>query len=867
VTVLRSVPTALRRAFLLGLLGLALTVPHSAPDGTGMQWDELVLGSVAVTCAWTVWRRVRTMERTAARPWYPVTVGAALFAVTQFLLGAFPGPELDGFGIDDVVLLVGATSPLATCAMLAHKVSRTRWAALAVDGLVVTTALIVLTEVLRTPLVNPVGAPDDLRSLVLLYGVYAAVMLGFAGATCTVSTAALRPAATALIGAVTLQSTAAAAEAMAIVSPSPGWTAVSDVAVASALLAAAFAAHRAPLHLDERGARASAPVVSPLGLVLVVGAMLSLPVAIIHMEIRDTGHSLLADVGMAVVFALMALRLVLRIREDGQVSEVLVRSEEDFRELVESSSDGVAIVDADARLRFTSPAARRLLGITDPDAEVSLLDLVVPEDRALLRAATQHGPSDGPPLHVHVPAGEDGLRELEVTSTERFAGTRRGPRAGTGGERRVVHLRDVTTRRRRERELERMAYTDHLTELPNRALLFQEMGRPSADGRCLLVLDLDGFKAVNDEAGHEAGDQLLVEVARRLHTVVRDDDLVARLGGDEFAVLVTGTLDEAEEVAQRVVDVLGMPHRTSGHTFAVGASVGVAGLGAAGGQAAFREADGALRAAKQAGKGCVRVSGRVLSTGVEAQPDFHDVVAEGEFTVRMDSACAPDGRIELVHVVPAWTHPVHGTVRGTELWGFAERQGRTAELQTWLLHETCRLPAALDDAGIDVAVSLPAGQVVADGLAATVAEALAAAGLDPHRLVLSFTEETLLTSSAALLPELEVIRRSGVRLCLDNYGMGHSLFALLARIPLDVVRVDLNALAGRDDSARALQVLTAIVRTTDEFDLAVVAGGIGTEQLRGSAVDAGVTLLHGRALPHDLSAGELAALLAAVPTP
>jgi diguanylate cyclase (GGDEF)-like protein/PAS domain S-box-containing protein len=866
VTVLYRVPAPLRLAFLLGLLGLALAVPHSAPDGTGMQWDELVLGAVAATCAWTVFRRVRTMDRTAARPWYPVAVGAALFATAQFLAGLFPGPEFDGFGIDDVVLLVGATSPLATCAMLARKVIRTRWAALVVDGLVVTIALVVLTEVLRTPLVNPMDAPDDLRSLVLLYGAYAAVMLGFAGATCTVSTAALRAAATALIGAVTLQSTAAAAEAMAIVSPSPGWTAVSDVAVASALLAAAYAAHRAPLRLDERGPRAGAPVVSPLGLVLVVGAMLSLPAAIVYMELRHTGHSLLADVGMALVFTLMALRLVLRIREDGQVSEVLVRSEEDFRELIETSSDGVAIIDAEHRLLFTSPAARRLLGITDPDAEVSLLDLVVAEDRALLRAATQHGPSDGPPLHVHVPEGDDGLRELEVTTTERFAGERRESKLGAAGGRHVVHLRDVTTRRRRERELERMAYTDHLTALPNRAMLFREMGRPSADARCLLVLDLDGFKAVNDEAGHEAGDQLLVEVARRLHTVVRDDDLVARLGGDEFAVLVTGSLDEAEEVAQRVVDVLGIPHRTADGTFAVGASVGVATLGAAGGQTAFREADTALRAAKQAGKGCVRLAGTPLTAGVESAPDFDDVVAEGTFTVRMDAACTPDGRIALVHVVPVWTHPEHDAVRGLELWGFAERQGRTAELQTWLLHETCALPAVLDDGQVDVAVSLPAGQVVAEGLAAQVAEALAAAGLEPHRLVLSFTEETLLTSSAALLPELEIIRRSGVRLCLDNYGMGHSLFALLARIPLDVLRVDLNALAGRDDSARRRQVLTAILRTTDEFDLTVIAGGIGTEQLRGSAVDAGVTLLHGRALPHDLSAGDLATLLAAVPT-
>jgi predicted signal transduction protein with EAL and GGDEF domain len=351
-------------------------------------------------------------------------------------------------------------------------------------------------------------------------------------------------------------------------------------------------------------------------------------------------------------------------------------------------------------------------------------------------------------------------------------------------------------------------------------------------------------------------------VARRLNTVVREDDLVARLGGDEFAVLVTGSLVEAEDVAQRVVHTLGMPHRTADGTFAVGASVGVAEITAAGGQVAFRDADAALRDAKAAGKGCVRVAGELTTAGVESQPDFHDVVAEGEFEVRLDTACAPDGRIELVHAVPTWTHPLHETVRGLELWGFAERQGRSAELQTWLLHEACRVVADLPDDRIGVAVSLPAGFVTAEGLAAEVAGALTAYGLPAERLTLSFSEETLLTASAALVPQLEAVRATGAKLCLDNYGMGHSIFALLARVPLDLVRVDVAALAARDDTERALQVFAAILRTTREFGLTAIAGGISTPELHAAVAEAGVTLLHGRNQPHDLTAVDLAALVA-----
>jgi hypothetical protein len=175
---LRNIPRSVRWTVLLGLIGLALTVPFSVPDGSGMQWDEAVLGAVAASSAWTLFRLIRTMETRAARPWRVVAYAALMFMTAQWLSAAFPGPELDGFGFDDVLLFAGACAPLVTCGLLALRVRRTRWIALVVDGLIITVALLVVTDVLRTPLVNPVGAPDDLRSLVLAYGGYAAVMLG-----------------------------------------------------------------------------------------------------------------------------------------------------------------------------------------------------------------------------------------------------------------------------------------------------------------------------------------------------------------------------------------------------------------------------------------------------------------------------------------------------------------------------------------------------------------------------------------------------------------------------------------------------------------------------------------------------------------
>jgi predicted signal transduction protein with EAL and GGDEF domain len=310
-----------------------------------------------------------------------------------------------------------------------------------------------------------------------------------------------------------------------------------------------------------------------------------------------------------------------------------------------------------------------------------------------------------------------------------------------------------------------------------------------------------------------------------------------------------------------VVDTLGVPHSAGDWTFAVGASVGVAPLGAAGGQIAFREADAALRLAKQSGKGCVRVADDDAKAVLTNADDLSDALARGSLSLRLDAACEPDGRIGLVHAVPVWQHPVHGTVRGQDLWGGAERNGLSTRLQRWLLNEACAAVAALPDERIGLAVSLPAGHVTVDGLAAEVAAALETSGLAPSRLTLSITEETLLTSSAALVAQLVQARSTGVGLCLDNYGMGHSLFSLMARVPLDLVRVDLTTLAARDEGDRAMQVLRAIAHLTESFGIGVVSGGIRTPQLKESAVAAGAALLHGRALPHDMTVDEVRARL------
>ena len=256
---LQSIPREVRWTVPLALLGLALAVPFSAPDGTGMQWDELVLGRVAASAAWTLFRLVRGMEPRPPRGrGWSWSAARWLFMAAQLARRRLPGPGVRRLrrGRRPAVhrrrhrrWSPARCSPAGSAAPAGRPCSST--------ALIITAALLIVTEVLRTPLVNPVGAPDDLRSLVLAYGGYAAVMLGGAGALCTVSTAALRRSASVMLGAVAWQAAAACFEAMAIISPSCGCgrrapTSPSPLGLQTVVLAAGFA----PTRFADRTARA-----------------------------------------------------------------------------------------------------------------------------------------------------------------------------------------------------------------------------------------------------------------------------------------------------------------------------------------------------------------------------------------------------------------------------------------------------------------------------------------------------------------------------------------------------------------------------------------------------------------------------------
>jgi diguanylate cyclase (GGDEF)-like protein len=440
----------------------------------------------------------------------------------------------------------------------------------------------------------------------------------------------------------------------------------------------------------------------------------------------------------------------------------------------------------------------------------------------------------------------------------------------------VLHLRDVAGRRSSELELERLAYTDYLTGLPNRARLMAGLtaarARVAAGGApaSLLLLDLDGFKPVNDVAGHEAGDDLLVQVAVRLRATVRDGDLVGRLGGDEFAVLVTDELEEATALAERIVAELGTVHRasgTEGHAsgvvFDVSGSIGVTALDPADDvSTTIRQADLALRAAKAAGKSCVRTAGHAIDSAAGRRTrlarDLPAALEQEQFRVAYQPVVGlVERRILGLEALVRWDHPVLGTVPPDEFISLAEDDGLIVALQRWVLQQATTDAAALLAAGWDLqmGVNVSVRHLQAGCLAPDVALALAESGLPPHKLILEITESVILDAEDRLESDLATLKGMGCVLSVDDFGRGYSSLAYLARLPVDILKLDREFFADIQRDERAAALVSAIVELGRALGMDVVAEGVETigqlDALRGMQCRYVQGWLFGRPMPLD----------------
>ncbi|MEQ8839521.1 MAG: EAL domain-containing protein [Acidimicrobiales bacterium] len=439
----------------------------------------------------------------------------------------------------------------------------------------------------------------------------------------------------------------------------------------------------------------------------------------------------------------------------------------------------------------------------------------------------------------------------------------------------LIHVEDVTERRRAEHLLRFQASHDELTGLANRRRLLDEIRRMAEDtgSVAVLLLDIDRFKNINDSLGHERGDELLVAVADRLRLAVRPGDLVARLGGDEFAVVLPGPVDvsDAEFVAERLLRLIGEPVVIGHQKIYPTASIGIA---IADDRVAvddlLRRADTAMYRAKADGRARSQLFGEELRDRVllrmETESGLRGALQDDELVVHYQPEVSlVNGRVLGAEALVRWQHPTRGLLAAGAFIEIAEETGLVVEIGDLVLAEACAEAAGWPGGGAGpvVRVNLAAAQLQREDTVALVRSVLDSTGLAPSRLCLEITESAVMADVTRSEEILHRLKELGVQLAVDDFGTGFSSLAYLKRFPVDALKIDRAFVSdlGSDRSDRAF--VRSIVSLADALGLDVVAEGVETEQQAEILVELGCLRAQGFYFGRPAPAATLRDLLAA----
>lgn len=513
-------------------------------------------------------------------------------------------------------------------------------------------------------------------------------------------------------------------------------------------------------------------------------------------------------------------------------------SEAYFRTLVRNASDVILIVEDDDTVRYASPSAPAVFGRQEL-AGAPLPGLVDDGDRARVvktLAALRAGGS--PEAHDHWWVLRDGHHiEVEVRCSDL--------RADPTVSGLVITLRDVTEQRRLEHELTERAFHDPLTGLPNRTLLLERIERALLRSRrgttltCLLFIDLDDFKIVNDTMGHSTGDHLLTAVAERLSGALRRTDTAARLGGDEFAVLMEDAEKplDAELLAAQVIQALSRSFSLREGSVSVSASVGVAtARDSTDAEELLGHADLALYAAKAAGKRqwrrfLPRLRVRMVERH-DLQARLESAVARSEFSLRYQPVVdITAGEVVGFEALARWSHPHHDPVPPEQFIALAEETGHITPLGAWVLSHAAADVAALQRAadGAEppyVSVNVSPRQFRDNGFLDEVRRALETPGLAPGSLQLELTETVLMRRDAQIQAMLYSLKDLGVHIAVDDFGTGYSSLRYLRDFPVDVLKIDKTFIDDIALDTRQVALVEGIVGLADTLGIQVIAEGI-----------------------------------------
>ncbi len=431
-----------------------------------------------------------------------------------------------------------------------------------------------------------------------------------------------------------------------------------------------------------------------------------------------------------------------------------------------------------------------------------------------------------------------------------------------GKSARLVLANDVTERLRAERDLARvsrenlhLALYDPLTKLPNRLLLTERLqhalatnARNQSQG-ALLFIDLDNFKNLNDTFGHNVGDLLLQEVARRISKCIRDSDTVARLGGDEFVVILeslSADIDDAAEqaktVAEKVLGILNQPYLLANYEHYTAASIGIALFhGAATNvNTLLKQADLSMYQAKASGRNTLRFFDPAMQAAASArsalEADLRRALQEHEFVLHYQTQVDQTGSITGAEALVRWLHPVRGMISPAEFIPLAEDTGLIVPLGQWVIEEACRQLAAWmaepASAHLKVAVNVSARQFRHPSFVDHLFGVFDASGIDPRQLKLELTESLLIEDMQLTIEKMTHLKSRGVKFSLDDFGTGYSSLYYLKSLPLDQLKIDQSFVRDVLTDPNDAAIVRTIITLGASLGFAVIAEGVETEAQR-----------------------------------
>ncbi len=536
---------------------------------------------------------------------------------------------------------------------------------------------------------------------------------------------------------------------------------------------------------------------------------------------------------------------------------------------------GLVSFDATCRIRFANHAASTILALGPGLFDTGTTLLALLEGSALLDRASTQAIHDA----ASATAADRQARQLFVT-----AGTPARSLSidvcplpdGTS----LLRVADVTERLDAAARAIEQAQHDALTGLPSRQLFSERLTArlgtsaadpgPDAKRVAVLMVDLDRFKGVNDTLGHLVGDELLRLVARRMRSVLREDDMLTRFGGDEFGIMLEGrTADDISGVGARLLEILGRPYLACGHLVNIGASIGIARARdhASDAESLLKYADLALYSVKAAGRnGCV-----VFDPAMDARAharrvleiDLRRALTLRQFEVHYQPQIALDGnRLSGFEALVRWRHPERGMISPADFIPLAEEIGLIGAIGEWVMLTACR-EAATWPADFTLAVNVSARQFEDGRLVDVVRQTLAATGLPGPRLEIEITESVLMRNESVVSGILHDLRAFGVRVAMDDFGTGYSSLSQLRSFPFDKLKID-RSFVGNFAAGGNNAIIRAIAAMGASLGMATIAEGVETSeelaQIRAEGCDAVQGYLFSRPVP----ASELPTLIAAL---